>query len=72
MDDLVAKLREAFQRKRYGAGEYDPDFDLFDAAADALEQASAKASAKERENYEQTVRLLEMSCCAVVAMSSRG
>jgi len=34
---LREKLREAFQRKRYGAGDsYDPDFDLFDVAADAL------------------------------------
>jgi hypothetical protein len=38
MSDLLDKLREAFQRKRYGASaDYDPDFDLFDAAADAIE-----------------------------------
>lgn len=37
MTDLPEKLREAFKRKRYGAGEYDPDFDLFDAAADGIE-----------------------------------
>lgn len=30
-------LRDAFKRKRYGAGEYEPDFDLFDAAADEIE-----------------------------------
>lgn len=38
IERLVIALREAFQRKRYGAdADYDPDFDLFDAAADAIE-----------------------------------
>jgi hypothetical protein len=38
LERLVTSLREAFQRKRYGASaDYDPDFDLFDAAADAIE-----------------------------------
>ena len=32
------KLRDAFKRKRYGNGEYDPDFDLFDVAADEIER----------------------------------
>lgn len=36
------KLRDAFERKRYGgAGEYDPDFDLFDAAATEIERLRA-------------------------------
>lgn len=36
------KLREAFKRKRYGGGnDYDPDFDLFDVAADELERLRA-------------------------------
>lgn len=34
---LAERLREAFKRKRYGAGSYDPDFDLFDVAADTLD-----------------------------------
>lgn len=39
MTDLSEKLREAFKRKRYVAGDdYDPDFDLFDAAADEIER----------------------------------
>ncbi len=38
MSDIVERLRDAFKRKRYGAGEYDPDFDLFDAAADEIER----------------------------------
>ena len=37
MNSLVENLRDAFKRKRYGSGEYDPDFDLFDAAADKIE-----------------------------------
>lgn len=36
--ELSCKLREAFQRKRYGPGDYDPDFDLFEVAADALDK----------------------------------
>lgn len=37
--DLANKLRDAFKRKRYGSeGEYDPDFDLFDAAADEIDR----------------------------------
>jgi hypothetical protein len=44
MSDLVAKLRDAFQRKRYGntPGDYDPDFDLFDVAADEIERLRAE------------------------------
>ncbi len=43
MTDLSGKLREAFQRKRYGSdGEYDPDFDLFDAAAEAIDRLEAE------------------------------
>lgn len=39
MSDLVEKLRETFKTRRYGsAGEYHPDFDLFDAAADEIER----------------------------------
>lgn len=40
LDDLVRNLRAAFQRKRYGDAppEYDPDFDLFDVAADEIER----------------------------------
>lgn len=34
---ICNQLRAAFQRKRYGSGEYDPDFDLFDVAADRIE-----------------------------------
>jgi hypothetical protein len=36
------KLREVFKRKRYGGtGDYDPDFDLFDVAADEIERLRA-------------------------------
>lgn len=35
---LVESLRIAFRKYRYGAGEYNPDFDLFDAAADKIEE----------------------------------
>jgi hypothetical protein len=46
MTDLVERLREAFQRKRYGAGgDYDPDFDLFDVAADELERLTKQCDA---------------------------
>jgi hypothetical protein len=37
--DIVEKLRETFQRRRYGGdSEYHPDFDLFDVAADEIEK----------------------------------
>lgn len=39
MSDIVERLREVFQQRRYGEGaEYHPDFDLFDAAADEIER----------------------------------
>ncbi len=39
MTYVVERLREVFQRRRYGKGaEYDPDFDLFDVAADEIER----------------------------------
>lgn len=43
MTDLVDTLRETFNRRRYGAdGEYHPDFDLFDVAADEIERLRAR------------------------------
>lgn len=50
MSDLVQKLRDAFQRKRYGdtPGEYDPDFDLFDVAADEIERLRSLAGVVSR------------------------
>ena len=39
-------LREAFKRKRYGGGnDYDPDFDMFDAAADEIDRLRAALAA---------------------------
>jgi hypothetical protein len=35
---LPAKLREAFKRKRHGKGDYDPDGDLLDVAADRIDE----------------------------------
>lgn len=35
------KLREAFKRHRYGGGEYEPDYDLLDVAADEIERLRA-------------------------------
>ena len=46
VSELPAKLREAFERKRYGIGEYDPDFDLLDAAADEIERLNNAAEAQ--------------------------
>lgn len=43
---IVNLLRAAFQRKRYGRGEYDPDFDLFDVAADRIETLLGQISLK--------------------------
>jgi hypothetical protein len=40
-ESLVKRLDEAFARKRYGPGEYDPDFDLFDAAAARIRELLA-------------------------------
>lgn len=46
LERLVTSLREAFQRNRYGGdADYNPDFDLFDAAADAIEGEFDKTSA---------------------------
>jgi hypothetical protein len=42
MTDIIEPLRAAFQRKRYGGGDdYDPDYDLFDVAADEIERLRA-------------------------------
>ena len=43
MSDLIERLRDAFQRARYGGGgDYNPDGDLYDAAADRIEALEAK------------------------------
>lgn len=40
--DLPAKLRDAFHRARHvGNGDYNPDGDLFDVAADEIERLRA-------------------------------
>jgi len=44
MSELSKKFREAFKRRRYGAGDaydYDPDFDLFDVGADEIDRLNA-------------------------------
>ncbi len=39
MSDIAERLRETFQKRRYGTeGGYDPDFDLLDVAADEIER----------------------------------
>lgn len=44
MMDIVDRLREVFQQRRHGRdGEYEPDFDLFDVAADEIERLRAVA-----------------------------
>lgn len=46
MSDLVERLREVFHQRRYGPNaEYDPDFDLFDVAADKIELLRAALQA---------------------------
>lgn len=46
---LVERLREAFKERRYGAGgEYHPDFDLFEAAADEIEKLRRALHASEQ------------------------
>lgn len=37
MGDLKERLRDAFEKVRYGEGPYIPDGDLFDVAADRIE-----------------------------------
>lgn len=42
MSNIAERLREVFRRRRYGHGDdYDPDFDLFDVAADEIERLRA-------------------------------
>lgn len=43
----IDKLRDTFQRRRYGGtpGDYDPDIDLLDVAADEIERLTAERDA---------------------------
>lgn len=52
---IVNMLREAFRRKRYGLGEYDPDFDLFDVAADRIEALSFEQAQPSLSDFRQMV-----------------
>lgn len=58
--DLPTRLREAFQRKRYGGdGDYDPDFDLFEAAADEIGR------------YDREIAMLRADCARMDAEIER-
>ena len=67
MSDIVEQLRAAFQRKRYGGGDdYDPDFDLFDVAADEIERLAAI-----KKDYEAEIRRLNAEAINAGAENER-
>jgi hypothetical protein len=50
---LEEELREAFKRRRYGGeAEYDPDFDLLDAAADMIGWLRMRSDSEDRQEAE--------------------
>lgn len=62
MDDLEQRLREAFNRARYeGEGDYNPDGDLFEAAADRLRQYRARDTGWQMECEELREALREIA-----------
>ena len=54
--ELADALRAAFERKRYGDGPYDPDFDLFDVAAARLDAIDAAGEGLETTEEERASR----------------
>lgn len=71
MIDLIERLRDAFQRARYGGGgDYNPDGDLYDAAADRIEALEAKlAVAREALNHIDALCPVNTGGCTHAALA---